>query len=424
MIFTLLPRRNWSGGLGWGLPSPFWCFTGITLLFFIYGDLYRLQARTQNILGIVKLLSLVFVLVLVSKYFYDPTLNFPRSLFFSAWGSSIAFVILGRFMVSVLFSQWQRKRNSPVFLIAPSHRLRELTALLEERSDYQVVGAALSSTAHSRHTLQQILATNAQEVLAAGLPQADLASRLYWHLKRENITLRLLPASRDILFRRGMSEIFAGLPTVRVELPLLIGFDYRLKRVLDFLGAMVGVIVLSPVFIGIIGAIKLSSPGPVFFRQERVGLQGKTFQMWKFRTMVVNASQLQAQLESENENFDGVMFKLKQDPRIIPVGHFLRKTSLDEIPQLFNVLRGEMSLVGPRPLPLRDVEKFDAWHHIRHQVMPGVTGLWQISGRSDIHSFNDVARLDLYYIDNWSLNLDWDILMETARIVLFGSGAY
>jgi lipopolysaccharide/colanic/teichoic acid biosynthesis glycosyltransferase len=171
-------------------------------------------------------------------------------------------------------------------------------------------------------------------------------------------------------------------------------------------------------------AIKLSSPGPAFFRQERVGLQGKTFQMWKFRTMVVNAPLLQQQLETVNENDDGIMFKLKRDPRIIPLGHFLRRSSLDEIPQLFNVVMGQMSLVGPRPLPLRDVERFDAWHHIRHQVMPGVTGLWQISGRSDIGSFDDVARLDLYYIDNWSLNLDWDILVETVRILLFRKGAY
>jgi exopolysaccharide biosynthesis polyprenyl glycosylphosphotransferase len=211
---------------------------------------------------------------------------------------------------------------------------------------------------------------------------------------------------------------------VRAEIPLLVGIDYRLKRCLDYVGALVGVVVLLPVFISVAIAIKVSSPGPIFFRQQRVGLQGKTFRIWKFRTMVVGAPQLQAQLEIANETSDGVMFKLKHDPRLISVGTFLRRTSLDEIPQLFNVLTGEMSLVGPRPLPLRDVEHFDAWHHIRHQVMPGITGLWQISGRSNIQSFNDVARLDLYYIDNWSLNLDWDILVETVKILLFRQGAY
>jgi exopolysaccharide biosynthesis polyprenyl glycosylphosphotransferase len=243
-------------------------------------------------------------------------------------------------------------------------------------------------------------------------------------LRRSRITLRLLPSSREILYRRGQPEIIAGLPTLRVQAPLLLGWDYRLKRIIDFIGAFLGVILLSPVFIVIALLIKFSSPGAVFFRQERVGLQGKPFFMWKFRTMVVNADQLQEQLEAANENQDGVLFKIKNDPRIIKGGHFLRKTSLDELPQLFNVLSGQMSLVGPRPLPLRDVEKFAQWHHIRHQVLPGITGLWQISGRSDIDDFNDAARLDLYYIDNWSLNLDLDILVETVRIVLFGKGAY
>ena len=129
-------------------------------------------------------------------------------------------------------------------------------------------------------------------------------------------------------------------------------------------------------------------------------------------------------MEAQNKTKDGIMFKVERDPRIIPIGHFLRRTSIDELPQLFNVLLGQMSLVGPRPLPLRDVKRFDEWHHIRHRVLPGITGMWQISGRSDIEDFDDAARLDLYYIDHWSLNLDLDILVETVRIVLFGKGAY
>jgi len=146
--------------------------------------------------------------------------------------------------------------------------------------------------------------------------------------------------------------------------------------------------------------------------------------MWKFRTMTADAAQRQITLEAQNQSLDGILFKLKGDPRITRVGQFLRRTSLDELPQLFNVLLGQMSLVGPRPLPLRDVAHFEPWHHVRHQVLPGITGLWQISGRSDLGSFDAAARLDLHYIDNWSLNLDLDILMETLKIVLLGKGAY
>lgn len=227
-----------------------------------------------------------------------------------------------------------------------------------------------------------------------------------------------------MLYRRGTPEIVAALPTLRVDMTYLHGWEYRLKRYLDVILALFGIVVLAPLFLGVAIAIKLTSPGPVFFRQERVGLHGQVFQMWKFRTMRADAPQLQAQLEAQNESADGILFKVKNDPRRTPLGSFLRKTSIDELPQLFNVLWGDMSLVGPRPLPLRDVARFHSWHHIRHQVMPGITGLWQISGRSQINNFDEAARLDLYYIDNWSLNLDLEILVETVRIVLFGSGAY
>jgi len=246
---------------------------------------------------------------------------------------------------------------------------------------------------------------------------------LYWQLRRFGIPLRLIPSSRDLLYRRGLPEIFAGVPTLRVEPPTMGGWEYRLKRGLDVLGASLGIILLFPLFVGIAIAIYLSSPGNPFFRQKRVGLHGKPFYMWKFRTMVPNADKLQASLENHNQT-NGVLFKIKEDPRIIPIGKFLRRTSLDELPQLFNVVAGQMSLVGPRPLPLRDVEHFESWHHTRQTVLPGITGLWQISGRSNLEDFDDVARLDLYYIDNWSFNLDLEILVETFRILFFAKGAY
>lgn len=418
----LPPQLDWF--VWFGLPSLFWVFAAITLGLFAANGLYSFAAQWRNYLQAGKLVSLVYLLSLVVSYFYDPKLDVPRSLFFTAWVASVGLVVCFRLVMAVLLRVEGTQAQTRVFLIAPPERLAKLGQILQRRSHYQVVGAAFALVASANTTMQAILAANAQEVLAESLPNTELASSLYWQLRRAGITLRLVPSSLEVLHRRGMPEVVAGLPTLRLETPFMSGWDYRLKRLLDLIGALIGGILLLPLFFAIAIAIKLSSPGAVFFKQARMGLHGKVFQMWKFRTMVPNAALLQAALEQNNEAADGVMFKLKHDPRVTQIGRFLRRTSLDELPQLFNVLLGQMSLVGPRPLPLRDIERFEPWHHTRHQVLPGITGLWQVSGRSAIDDFNDAARLDLYYIDNWSINLDLEILLETVKIVLFGKGAY
>jgi lipopolysaccharide/colanic/teichoic acid biosynthesis glycosyltransferase len=169
--------------------------------------------------------------------------------------------------------------------------------------------------------------------------------------------------------------------------------------------------------------IRLSSPGPVLFRQQRAGLNGQPFTMLKFRTMVTNAEQLKQELAALNE-MSGPVFKVTNDPRITPIGRFLRKWSIDELPQLLNVLRGEMSLVGPRPLPVDEVRRFDdPAHRRRLSVKPGLTCLWQVSGRNDVKDFKEWVRLDLEYIDNWSLWLDLKILLRTIPAVFAGTGA-
>jgi exopolysaccharide biosynthesis polyprenyl glycosylphosphotransferase len=182
-------------------------------------------------------------------------------------------------------------------------------------------------------------------------------------------------------------------------------------------------VLLSPLFLLIALAIKVSSPGPVFFKQQRSGLSGSPFTLYKFRTMVTNAEQFKHELAAMNE-MTGPVFKLTNDPRVTPIGKFLRKYSLDELPQLFNVLRTEMSLVGPRPLPVDEVRRFENLAHRRRLSMkPGLTCLWQISGRNQISDFKEWVRLDLEYIDNWSLWLDLKILLLTVPVVLRGTGA-
>jgi len=210
-------------------------------------------------------------------------------------------------------------------------------------------------------------------------------------------------------------------PVVRMH---VVTDDHRMlvKRAMDLVGGIVGLVLAAPVMLVIVIAIKLSGPGPVIFSQQRFGLNKRRFAMYKFRTMINGAEALQADLETRNEA-SGPVFKIRDDPRITRVGRLLRRMSLDELPQLFNVVRGDMSLVGPRPLPVRDVHKFsESWLMRRFSVPPGVTGLWQISGRSDL-AFDRWVMLDLQYIDGWSLGLDLQILAKTVPAVLWGRGA-
>src|SRR5215831_1977362 len=227
------------------------------------------------------------------------------------------------------------------------------------------------------------------------------------------------------IFRRSLSQVgseeISGFRVTSLK-PTRADSRYVVKRAIDLAGAALGLIVLAPVMLAIALAIKVTSGSPVIFSQERHGQNRRRFRMYKFRTMVHTAEQLQPLLERRNEAI-GPIFKIKEDPRITRLGVFLRRTSLDELPQLFNVLKGEMSLVGPRPLPVRDVSKFEeGWLLRRFCVVPGLTGLWQVNARNTIN-FEDWMRQDFEYIDNWSLRLDFRILLKTVPVVLKGTGA-
>jgi exopolysaccharide biosynthesis polyprenyl glycosylphosphotransferase len=245
--------------------------------------------------------------------------------------------------------------------------------------------------------------------------------RLAWQLEGSGIELVVAPSLTNIAGPRVHIRPVEGLPLLHVEEPTISGVGWLLKGLFDRLAAFFGLLLISPI-LGIAAlAIRLSSPGPVFFRQERAGRGGDTIRVWKFRTMYVDAEERLAELLGSNET-DGLLFKMANDPRITPVGHFLRKTSIDELPQLINVLLGEMSLVGPRPLPVRN-EQFAGDVRRRMLVRPGITGLWQVSGRSNL-SWEDAVRLDLYYVDNWSLAFDFMILYKTLFAVMKRDGAY
>jgi exopolysaccharide biosynthesis polyprenyl glycosylphosphotransferase len=250
----------------------------------------------------------------------------------------------------------------------------------------------------------------------------DQLRELGWKIEARRMGLIVAPGLTDIAGPRLSAHTVAGLPLVSVDYPTLKSGAHLAKRSGDLISSVGLLIVLSPLLLLIAVAVRLSSPGPVIFRQERVGLNGKYFRMLKFRTMVANAEDLLPSLLDQSEGND-ILFKLRQDPRITPVGRFLRRYSLDELPQLVNVLFNDMSLVGPRPPLAREVRQYDEQARRRLLVKPGITGLWQVSGRSDL-SWEDSIRLDLYYVENWTLAGDLVILYRTVRAVIRSHGAY
>jgi exopolysaccharide biosynthesis polyprenyl glycosylphosphotransferase len=274
-----------------------------------------------------------------------------------------------------------------------------------------------------RDVMDLVREIGADTVAVCGSASGDRSDlrRLAWQLEGTGVDLVVAPQLTDIAGPRVHVRPVEGLPLLYVEEPKLAGASWLIKNALDRVFAAVGLLIASPLLVLIAIGIKISDPGPIFFRQRRTGREGKVFSVWKFRTMYVDAEERKAMLVQDNEG-DGMLFKIKQDPRVFKVGRWLRASSLDELPQLINVLLGDMSLVGPRPLPAEDGD-FLGDVRRRLLVRPGMTGLWQVSGRSDL-SWDDAVRLDLYYVDNWSLAFDLTILWRTVGVVLRSRGAY
>ena len=254
------------------------------------------------------------------------------------------------------------------------------------------------------------------------LSQAELR-RLSWELEGTHVDILVSPNLTDVSGPRISVRPVAGLPLLHVEKPEFTGFRRVFKGLFDRGVAAVSLVLLSPLFLVLALAVRFDSRGPAFFRQERVGRAGRTFTMLKFRSMTIDAEDRLEEIKQDNVHGDGPMLKVVNDPRITRVGSFLRRTSLDELPQLVNVLLGQMSLVGPRPPLPREVAQYENHVQRRLLVKPGLTGLWQVSGRADL-SWEDSVRLDLYYVENWSFLLDIAILVRTFRAVLASRGAY
>ncbi|MDX2212916.1 MAG: sugar transferase [Oculatellaceae cyanobacterium bins.114] len=390
--------------------------------------LYKAGDSRRDYFGLVKAISLSEVLLLLVAFLHEPQAYVSRSTFLLSWFLTLLFISAGRWAVDIGL-ETIRKRGAvryPVFLIADTKTQEKNLKLIEHENRYNVIGVAEASCLDKHNREKTFESLRAMGIAEAFVAWDAIQNRLHicWYFQTAGITLRILPTDTNSFFPKSESWTIGGIPSLTVPVPVIVGGDYWIKRGFDFCCSSLAILILSPIYLLIALLIKLDSPGPIFFRQTRIGLHGGEFKVWKFRTMVQNAGQLQAVLEAQNEMKDGVLFKMKDDPRITKVGKFLRAYSLDELPQLFNVLVGQMSIVGPRPLPVRDVEKFEEKHFIRQEVLPGITGLWQVSGRSDITNFDDVVNLDNFYISNWSLWLDLRIILQTFRVVLQKTGAY
>ncbi len=272
--------------------------------------------------------------------------------------------------------------------------------------------------------LSDVIEANGVECvfISSSAVSPEQMKRLTRHLRRHDVEVRVSANMTDILASRLTVQPIGDLLALSLRPVRLTGTQDLLKRSFDLTVAILAVALSSPIWLASALAIKLTSRGPVFFRQVRVGREGRPFTMYKFRTMVRGAELLLAQLEERNEA-SGPLFKIRHDPRITRVGRWLRRYSLDELPQLFNVLKGEMSLVGPRPPLPKEVATYEDWHRDRLEVRPGITGLWQTGGRSEL-SFDDYVRLDLFYIENWSITYDLFILFKTIPAVLMSRGAF
>ncbi len=398
---------------------------------------YGTDDKLHRFAKLFKSLIVAQIIVLIAVFFYQPGAWVSRSVFSIALVLNFLLIGSARFLFD-LFAIQIRKHN-PIFqqsivLMGDRGDIEHVRQLVKRSRQFKVdsiIDLAVWDI-HSQldRILMQIRGRNVSEVFICSQHSIDNQIILFWNLKAAGIHLRIVPTELQLPQRAAETKMIEEIPTVRFKSLPIFGINFWLKRLFDTIASLVILIIISPLLIIVAILIKKSSSGPIFYKQNRVGLKGNRFKVWKFRTMVENASELQHQLEAQNEVKGGVLFKIKDDPRITKIGKFLRDYSIDELPQLINVLQGQMSLVGPRPLPIRDYElsmqdtsqNSSQNRLLRYEVLPGITGLWQVKGRANVDSA-EIFYWDMVYILQWSLALDLKILLQTIKVVLLKQGS-
>jgi exopolysaccharide biosynthesis polyprenyl glycosylphosphotransferase len=383
--------------------------------------------------------AIVTIVLMVGNYMFQP-LYHSRLVYGMAGGFILLFTTLSH-LGNRYLSRWMRRKGygtRRILLVGAGEISRTIMRTLLAQPDlgYHVLGFLDDNPEKGQRNLgpfpglgpidnlSQVLVENQVDEVIVTLPwqyHRRIISILN-QCNRMNVRARVVPDVLQLSFDKVDIEVLNGIPLISVKSPGMSSAQIAIKRAMDLTISLLGLIVALPIMGLLAIAIKLDSPGPVLFIQTRVGRNGRHFQAYKFRSMIPDAERLRPKLEQLNE-VDGPIFKIKNDPRLTRVGRFLRRTSLDELPQIFNVIKGEMSLVGPRPALPEEVERYEPWHRKRLEALPGMTGLWQVSGRSNL-SFDEMVMLDIYYVENWSPGMDIAILLRTIPKVIIGEGAY
>jgi exopolysaccharide biosynthesis polyprenyl glycosylphosphotransferase len=404
----------------------------VMLLLFARSGLYRDRAQRPGFARVIASLFQVTLVVLIYAEIEGESFQsyyiFYASLFFALVYLSVLRWGFERVSGIVLRAAGYRRR---AVLVGSGSNIRAVAHALHDSREIEPYGfvtrspVALMDGLRDFRSLEQLERhfDAIDEVLIADpdFPQAE-AVELVDRCHQHGVRVRVAPSTMEILMDRVEFVPGQALPLFELKPPVFEGVDFAVKRTFDFVGALLLLVVLAPLMTMAALAIKLTSRGPLLYRSMRPGIGGRPFPCLKFRTMVKGAEHLQERLEEHNE-VGGALFKIRDDPRVTRVGRLLRRWSLDELPQLFNVLRGQMSLVGPRPLPQRDYDRLEDWHRKRYLVMPGMTGLWQVSGRSEL-DFDELVRLDFLYLERWSVFLDLTIMLKTIPAVFRTRGAW
>jgi exopolysaccharide biosynthesis polyprenyl glycosylphosphotransferase len=410
--------------------APLACL--VMLLLFARSGLYRDRGQRPGfatvISGLFQVTLIVLLYAVIEGHDFSSYYIFYGTLFFALVYVSAFRWAFERISGTVLRAAGYRRR---AVLVGSGAHIDAVAHALRDNSEVEPFGYVSLTPREADGRLRDFgtldgLERNfdaVDEVLIAdpAFPQdqaVELVDRCHEHGKR----VRVAPSTMEILMDRVEFIPGQSLPLFELKPPVFEGVDFVVKRAFDLVGSVLLLLVLSPLLLAIAVAVKLDSRGPVLFRSRRPGIGGRTFDCLKFRTMEEGAERRQPALEHRNEA-GGAIFKIRSDPRVTRVGALLRRLSLDELPQLLNVVRGEMSLVGPRPLPQRDYELLEEWHRKRYLVLPGMTGLWQVSGRSEL-DFDELVRLDFLYLERWSVFLDFTILLKTIPAILRSRGAW